>query len=786
MHELETSNPIIRIKYFLRVKNVGDRINADLISTLFRLRTIYYSGDSKNHLLGVGSLISASSPLSIIWGTGLMSPDNGIGNADARSHYALRGKLTYQAVKESGVPLSDIPLGDPAYLIRNTLLHRHLKKKYRLGVVPHYVDRNDPRIEKIINENGVVFLNVHDDPDIFLSKMSECDAVASSSLHGLIFAEALSIPNVWLHLSDRVVGDGFKFRDWFSMAEKPQTSPFSPTDNDHADELIKRAMLHDCQIDRATLKDAFPIDKIDELAHDLKGRPFISLYDSRRSNIPIFIISYNRGSYLLKTIKSYINFGFTKIIIHDNGSDNDIILRILEKLENKIGFFVFYGDKIHDADDLNNVDNTIHDYFSNWAEPSRYVVTDCDVDIEKADPLAMEVFGELLDEIREAQCVGPMLTIRDIPRSYSLFNHVMNRHIEQFWEEEPDWVTISKGRVATRRGQIDTTFSLHRAGERFRRGKEGIRVYYPYEATHLDWYSDTRNDDVYSHLSSYEISHWSNSKYVNDHKNDALKYESFLYVGKSDIAESLEVKRRHLNRLTHAVVIRFHYSKKYPKDKLEWRFSYFSSMVLPRLLHQTNKEFVIAVRTTADLAARFHQLSQRIITFDVKAGFENWVPPGYEPLEFRLNRQKFFSDFVPWDAVEGLPHFDIQTSIASDDLILRDDFIDRIESECCAVSGTESLHIQFQPYIYDVPSFSFHTFKQPYSVDNGSMFFSLYQSKKDNYVYVGQDSHRHIGKLMDQSVMIDYGYVAASTHWANASTTLHVAGEKVDPKLTWK
>jgi hypothetical protein len=68
----------------------------------------------------------------------------------------------------------------------------------------------------------VADLNVHADPEIFLASLAGCEAVASSSLHGLIFAEALRVPNVWIELSGKVHGGGFKFRDWFSLAERAE------------------------------------------------------------------------------------------------------------------------------------------------------------------------------------------------------------------------------------------------------------------------------------------------------------------------------------------------------------------------------------------------------------------------------------------------------------------------------------------------------------------------------------------------------------------------------------
>lgn len=533
-------SPIIRLKYFLRIKNVGDRITPDLITRVFGLRTIYYGADAEPHLVGTGSIISATNNQSRVWGTGLMYPPHGLGNAAPEHIYALRGKLTFAEFRKAGLTLADIPLGDPAYLIRDTHFDSPQTKKYRLGLVAHYVDRRDHRVARLLAKDGVTDLNVHADPDDFLQSMSECEAIASSSLHGLIFAEALSIPNVWLHLSDRVVGDGFKFHDWFSMNAKPQQLPFFPNGNEPVSEFVARAELHDCQIDRSALVAAFPRDQLSQLTFESRrDRPFVSLNQCRKANrIPIFVISYNRAEYLERVIASYLRLAaHVQIIIHDNGSDDPAALLALESFEKSGSVQIFHAPKISHPDELNKVDYTIQEFFSQWSEPCRYVVTDCDVDMSTADKDALEVYDNLLDQFRDSECVGPMLTIRDISEEYPLYDEVINRHVEQFWHQQPEWASTTAGKVGFLRAPIDTTFALHRAGETFRRQKPGLRVYYPYEARHLDWYETISSENNYSSSSAPDISHWRNDRFREQHRYSSLRFKSFIYVDQCEDGE---------------------------------------------------------------------------------------------------------------------------------------------------------------------------------------------------------------------------------------------------------
>ncbi len=66
------------------------------------------------------------------------------------------------------------------------------------------------------------------------------------------------------------------------------------------------------------------------------------------------------------------------------------------------------------------------------------------------------------------------------------------------------------------------------------------RVYYPYEAQHLDWYIDNIGDDVYSRTSSPTISHWNNVVERDINLHARLIYERYNVVRRNSQGE-LEV-----------------------------------------------------------------------------------------------------------------------------------------------------------------------------------------------------------------------------------------------------
>ena len=240
------------------------------------------------------------------------------------------------------------------------------------------------------------------------------------------------------------------------------------------------------------------------------------------------MISFNRAEYLRRVVASYrVLSRPVDIVIHDNGSFEPTTLAALEAFERE-GVQVYRRPAIQTADDLELVDETVQSYFQG-RHPVPYVVTDCDIDLSVARPETLDVYHELLTRFPAVGCVGPMLRIADVSRSYPLFNWLMNRHVPQFWAREPQWTDTTFGQVAYLEANIDTTFALHRAGSPFRRFKWGLRVYDPYEARHLDWY-DLGVDRGPYFEGSTGISHWSGRLEHDRHAADTLEIEHYTIV----------------------------------------------------------------------------------------------------------------------------------------------------------------------------------------------------------------------------------------------------------------
>lgn len=149
---------------------------------------------------GAGS-IAARIPIGYagwVWGTGKLKADQIIDLSTARV-LAVRGPLTHEA---------DL-YADPGLLC--SLYAPVEEKRWDYGVISHY-------IEQLPHEGRRI--NILSDPEDIVRAAVRSRRIVSNSLHGLILADSLGIPNMWVY-SDKVIGEGFKFRDYAaSFGEK--------------------------------------------------------------------------------------------------------------------------------------------------------------------------------------------------------------------------------------------------------------------------------------------------------------------------------------------------------------------------------------------------------------------------------------------------------------------------------------------------------------------------------------------------------------------------------------
>jgi len=212
-----------RWKHPLRL-NFGDELTAPLLERITH-RKVQWASMADCDVVGAGSILQMVPRAKrlvqpAIWGSGFISPPAIGANKITGDVRAVRGAHTREYLGRANT--DDIALGDPG-LLAGYLLDGPVRKKFALGVVPHYKDAKSEVVEKARSlGRHVRIINVEWTPEEVAREIASCEAVLSSSLHGLVFSDALGVPNAHIKIGDGLVGGLFKFQDHDSAVARPE------------------------------------------------------------------------------------------------------------------------------------------------------------------------------------------------------------------------------------------------------------------------------------------------------------------------------------------------------------------------------------------------------------------------------------------------------------------------------------------------------------------------------------------------------------------------------------
>lgn len=226
--------------YYAKVPNMGDLLNVMLIEQLFGYkvrRHTFLTGELSAIGSGLGQFTLRENPLLAmaervagvlfptvtVWGSGFVcykEKDTPFYRRNMK-FAAVRGALSKARVENLlGQPM-DIPLGD-AGILASYLLKESVNKHYQVGIIAHYKEQDEPIFQKLATAYPrSLLIDVRQSPAVVIRQIAQCECVISSSLHGLIIADSFGIPNIHLKVSDKLLGDGFKFDDYYSAFQLP-------------------------------------------------------------------------------------------------------------------------------------------------------------------------------------------------------------------------------------------------------------------------------------------------------------------------------------------------------------------------------------------------------------------------------------------------------------------------------------------------------------------------------------------------------------------------------------
>lgn len=236
-NSLITSNSAVPLTYWVNTPNFGDLLSPYLVSKLTSLpvklvetkkggfsKLNRFSKDEFSYL-AIGSIISRANDVSVVWGSGAFGTEIKK-NLNAKATYlAVRGPLTRNLLRIHGIDCPPI-YGDPALLLPK-VFNPTVEKKYKIGVILRWSEGSWNSVP-VRDDVKKIYLGT-DNIEGTITDILQCEQILSSSLHGVILADAYGIPSAWLS-SGTPKGLEFKFYDYFisvNKIQKPQVLDFN-------------------------------------------------------------------------------------------------------------------------------------------------------------------------------------------------------------------------------------------------------------------------------------------------------------------------------------------------------------------------------------------------------------------------------------------------------------------------------------------------------------------------------------------------------------------------------
>lgn len=183
------------------------------------------------------------SPLQV-WSTGFItySDKEHISIRKEVNVSSVRGELTRKRLEKILNKELNVPTGDGG-LLASYLIKKPIEKKYSIGIIPHFREKDEKKFLELKDSYpNSILIDLTEDPLSVVEKISQCEVILSSALHGLIVSDSFGIPNKMLKYTDNLLGDGYKFDDYYSafnLTTNPldlNNNPGQPTINEIIDD----------------------------------------------------------------------------------------------------------------------------------------------------------------------------------------------------------------------------------------------------------------------------------------------------------------------------------------------------------------------------------------------------------------------------------------------------------------------------------------------------------------------------------------------------------------------
>ncbi|MBB5751633.1 polysaccharide pyruvyl transferase family protein [Prosthecomicrobium pneumaticum] len=243
--------------------NWGDKLNPVLVGKLAQ-RPVVHAREAADPGQPIYSVIGSglgqlgaekARARTVVWGTGFVHSDAQLAPPLPRI-CAVRGPLTRSRLLAQGIECPEV-YGDPA-LLYPIFYDPPVETKFDLGIIQHVRERGIEPLPAIPEPLSVRIIDITGGLEEVVDAVKSCRVIASSSLHGIIAAHSYGVPAAWLKFSDRPLGDGFKFRDYFASVGHDTIAPLIVTPDVTGADLVARAVCPLRPVDLSRLIQACP------------------------------------------------------------------------------------------------------------------------------------------------------------------------------------------------------------------------------------------------------------------------------------------------------------------------------------------------------------------------------------------------------------------------------------------------------------------------------------------------------------------------------------------------
>ena len=243
--------------YYCDTPNWGDALSPVLCRLLSGQPVKKMLWAHQHRYFAIGSILGHANARAKVWGSGFVWPDEKLAEPP-QAVYAVRGPRTRARLLAQGIDCPET-YGDPALLFPR-FFNPTVEKKYAVGIIPHFSDKDtawmkrqqckpDPRVRIIDVEGGI---------EPFVEAVKSCELIVSSSLHGLICADAYGVPNLWVKLSDILWGGSFKFCDYYESVGRDTPTPVLPDEYTRLSKVTQHFRPYKVKMDLQPLIKACP------------------------------------------------------------------------------------------------------------------------------------------------------------------------------------------------------------------------------------------------------------------------------------------------------------------------------------------------------------------------------------------------------------------------------------------------------------------------------------------------------------------------------------------------